>query len=198
MEANRGISLLTLINAGSGTSFMVNVTTLPLARVRDWVSTNPVDDGEGTVGDDREMSRGMEDDISKSDVKELWQAMAGKLPVVAVSELEEVSALAPAQLMGTLPGCAYASRLAGNNMEKWQGRHVVAGMGGGNGEVIAGMEDGSGDGADETEAPNCPPSCATNPRTLTCSFLVLDVDAKMRRPMPSTICAGGLYGNCLM
>jgi hypothetical protein len=101
--------------------------------------------------------------------------------VVAVSELEEVSALAPAQSMGTSPGRACASRLAGNDVEKWRGRHVVAGM-----------EDGSGDGVDETEVPNCPPSCATNPRTLTCSFLVLDVDAKMRRLTPSTICAGGL------
>jgi hypothetical protein len=53
-------------------------------------------------------------------------------------------------------------------------------MGGGNREVVAGMEEGNGDGANETEVPNCPPSCATNPRTLTCSFLAFDVAAKMR------------------
>jgi hypothetical protein len=89
-----------------------------LARVRDRISTNPVDDDEGMAGDAREMSRGVEYGISMSDTKELWQAIAGKLPVAAVSELEEVSTLVSAQSMGTSPGHARASRLAGNDVEE--------------------------------------------------------------------------------
>jgi len=99
-----------------------------------------------------------------------------------VSELEEISALVSAQLTGTSHGRACASRLAGINVEKWQGGgngQVVAGMEEDNGEVISGKEGGIGDGANETDAPNCPPSCATNPMILMYSLLVFDVGIKL-------------------
>jgi len=71
MEAKRGMSLLTLIKASSGMTFTVNMTTSPLARVRDRVSTNPVDNNEGMVGDGREMLRVAHDDISMSVMEKL-------------------------------------------------------------------------------------------------------------------------------